>query len=118
MSGRTLLLVDDHASFRAHARVLLEAAGFDVVGEAATGEEAVAAVIRLNPSVVLLDVVLPDADGFAVCERLAESGEFPTVVMTSSRSASAYRRRLRQSAARGFIPKSELTGDALTAMVG
>jgi DNA-binding NarL/FixJ family response regulator len=118
VNGRTLLLVDDHASFRAHARVLLEAAGFDVVGEAATGEEAVAAVIRLNPSVVLLDVVLPDADGFAVCERLAQSDEFPTVVMTSSRSASAYRRRLQHSAARGFIAKSELTGDALAAMVG
>jgi DNA-binding NarL/FixJ family response regulator len=118
MTGATLLLVDDHAAFRAHARVLLEAAGFVVVGEAANGEEAVAAVTRLTPEIVLLDVVLPDLDGFAVCDRLAESDQFPAVVLTSSRDASAYRRRLRRSPARGFIPKRELTGPALAALVG
>ena len=67
---------------------------------------------------MLLDVVLPDLDGFAVCERLAGSDPAPTVVLTSSRSESSYRRRLRQSAARGFIPKSQLTGPALAALVG
>jgi len=114
----TLLLVDDHAAFRAQARVLLESAGFVVVGEAANGEEALEAVFRLQPDVVLLDVVLPDLDGFAVCERLARAKPGPTVVLTSSRNQSSYRRRLRHSAARGFIPKSQLTGPALAALVG
>ena len=118
VTGATLLLVDDHAAFRAQARVLLESAGFVVVGEAANGEEAVEAVTRLRPDIVLLDVVLPDLDGFAVCERLAGSDPAPTVVLTSSRNESSYRRRLRQSSARGFIPKSRLTGPALAALVG
>jgi DNA-binding NarL/FixJ family response regulator len=117
MSGATLLLVDDHAAFRAHARVLLEAAGFIVVGEAATGEEALTAVSRLRPDIVLLDVVLPDLDGFAVCERLTGSEPGTTVVLTSSRTESSYRRRLRHSPARGFIPKSQLTGQVLAALV-
>ena len=98
--------------------MLLEAAGFIVVGEAANGAEAVDAVSRLRPDIVLLDVVLPDLDGFAVCERLASSDPAPAVVLTSSRNESSYRRRLRQSAARGFIPKSQLTGPTLAALVG
>ncbi len=117
MTRVTLLLVDDHAAFRASARTLLEAAGFVVVGEAASGAEALAEVARLTPDVVLLDVMLPDFDGFAVCDRFAAADRQPTVVLTSSRDASAYRRRLRQSPARGFIPKSQLTGAALAAMV-
>jgi DNA-binding NarL/FixJ family response regulator len=118
VSGRTLLLVDDHAAFRSHLRGLLELSGFVVVGEAATGEAALAAVERLHPDVVVLDVVLPDLDGFAVCERLALSDRFPVVELMSSRDASAAQRQLRRSAARGFIPKSELTGAAVAAMVG
>ena len=118
MNGTTLLIVDDHPSFRSRARALLEAAGFVVVGEAASGEEALEAVRRLQPQVVLLDVVLPGLDGFTVCQRLAEDDPFPAVVLTSSRDASAYRRRLRDSAARGFISKPDLTGPALTALVG
>ena len=118
MNGTTLLIVDDHPSFRSGARALLEAAGFVIVGEAASGEEAIDAVRRLQPQVVLLDIVLPDLDGFTVCQRLAEDDPVPAVVLTSSRDASAYRRRLRRSAARGFISKPDLTGAALTAMIG
>ena len=118
MNGTTLLIVDDHPSFRLGARALLEAAGFVIVGEAASGEEAIDAVRRLQPQVVLLDIVLPDLDGFTVCQRLAEDDPVPAIVLTSSRDASAYRRRLRRSAARGFISKPDLTGAALTAMIG
>jgi CheY-like chemotaxis protein len=118
VSGATLLLVDDNTAFRAQARLLLEAAGFIVVGEAADGEEALAAVTRLQPDVVLLDVVLPDLDGFTVCERLARSESSPTVVLTSSRPESSYRRRLHRSTARGFIAKSQLTGPGLAALIG
>jgi DNA-binding NarL/FixJ family response regulator len=114
----TVLIVDDHAGFRSFARALLEAEGFNVVGEAADGASALELTRALGPELVLLDVALPDMDGFAVCEALLEDGPGPEVVLTSSRGASSYRRRLERSRARGFIPKSELSGAALAALSG
>jgi len=114
----TILIVDDHAGFRSFARALLEAEGFDVVGEAADGASALAAARALAPELVLLDVALPDMDGFAVCDALLEDGTGPVVVLTSSRDVSSYRRRLERSRARGFIAKSELSGPALAALAG
>jgi DNA-binding NarL/FixJ family response regulator len=114
----TLLIVDDHAAFRESASALLEAEGFAVVGEAADGDEAMAAVERLRPQVVLLDIQLPDLDGFAVAERLAAVRDPPRVVLISSREATAYGPRLAAAAAQGFIPKRELSGSALAALVG
>ena len=111
------MIVDDHDGFRRDARRLLEASGFDVVGEASDGESAVAAARSLRPLLVLLDLQLPDIDGFEVAARIAETADPPLVVLTSSRSASAYRRRLAKTTARGFVPKSELSGEALTALL-
>jgi DNA-binding NarL/FixJ family response regulator len=113
----SVLIVDDHDGFRAGARELLEADGFMVLGEAADGRTAVEATRRLRPDVVLLDVQLPDFDGFAVAERLAAHADPPTVVLISSRSREAYRRRLASSPARGFIPKTELSGECLAALL-
>jgi DNA-binding NarL/FixJ family response regulator len=113
----TVVIVDDHASFRSSARALLEAEGFDVVGEAEDGTSALAVIGQLHPRVVLLDVQLPDIDGFEVADRLARAGDPPAVVFVSTRGASAYRRRLARSPARGFITKSELSGNALAALV-
>lgn len=113
----TVLIVDDHADFRASARALLEAEGFDVVGEAAGGEEAVAEAERLRPQVVLLDIQLPGDDGFAVAERLADGGNGATVILISSREATAYGSRLHTAAARGFIAKRTLSGEALAALL-
>lgn len=115
---RTVLIVDDHAGFRESVAALLEAEGFDVVGQAADGPEAVGEVERLQPEVVLLDIQLPDLDGFAVAERLAVLPKAPCVVLISSREASAYGPRLSEAAARGFITKRELSGQALAALVG
>lgn len=113
----TVLIVDDHDDFRESASALLEAEGFAVVGQAATGDEAIAAVERLRPQIVLLDVQLPDLDGFAVAERLAAGPDPPSVVFISTREATAYGPRLDAAAARGFIPKRELSGPALAALV-
>ena len=112
-----VLIVDDHADFRTFARALLQRDGFDVVGEAADGQSALAAARSLKPGVVLLDVQLPDLDGFAVCERLADDQDAPVVVLTSSRGESSYRGRLESSRAAGFVPKDELSGAALTALM-
>jgi DNA-binding NarL/FixJ family response regulator len=111
---RTVLIVDDHATFRAAARALLEAAQFDVVGEAADGASAVTAAAALRPDVVLLDIQLPDVDGFAVAQRLAGG---PAIVLTSSRAASSFRRRLAEHPELPFIAKSDLSGETLAAAV-
>ncbi len=114
----TVLIVDDHAGFRELARRMLEAADYTIIGEAHDAASALAAAARLQPDVVLLDIQLPDLDGFAVSERLATADDPPVVVLISSRSESAYRRRLADSPARGFIAKSELSGLALAALMG
>jgi CheY-like chemotaxis protein len=67
--ARTVLIVDDHAPFRAVARALLQLEGFEVVGEAADALSALEAVGRLRPDVVVLDIQLPDLDGFEVARQ-------------------------------------------------
>jgi DNA-binding NarL/FixJ family response regulator len=114
---QTILIVDDHAEFRSLARALLEAGGFEVLGEAADGESALVAAASLRPELVLLDIQLPDVDGFEVAEQLAASADPPAVVIIYSRQASSYRRRLAESPASGFISKGELSGEALAALV-
>ena len=114
MSVRSVLIVDDHAGFRLRARRLLEAEGFDVVGEASDAREALQAVQDLQPEVVLLDVHLPDVNGLDVARSLSEGA---AVVLTSSRDASDFADRLAGSGACGFVPKAELSGAALTAVL-
>jgi len=114
----SVLIVDDHADFRAGARALLEVDGFRVVGEAADGETALEAASRLRPEVVLLDIQLPGIDGFAVAERLAAGDDPPMVVLTSSRAPEAFHQRLQTAdSVRGFIPKAELSGECLSAFL-
>jgi DNA-binding NarL/FixJ family response regulator len=110
---QTVLIVDDHARFRGFARRLLEADGFEVVGEAGDGASALAAVAALRPQVVLLDVLLPDTDGFEVAARIADSGTRTLVVLTSSREAADFGARLDRSGAHGFIHKDDLSAAAL-----
>jgi DNA-binding NarL/FixJ family response regulator len=113
----TVLIVDDHPAFRSLARALLESEGFAVVGEAEDGAGAIVAVEALRPAVVVLDIQLPDLDGFEVAERLAGRPDSPAVVLVSTRGASAYGVRLETTSARGFIPKTSLSGAALAALV-
>jgi len=112
-----VLIVDDHPGFRSVARVALEADGFQVVAEASDGEGAVLAVLDTSPDVVLLDVHLPDADGFRVAERLAALAAPPAVLLISSRPIGDLRRRLAASPVVGFLSKDQLSGPAIDAML-
>ncbi len=114
----SVLIVDDHPSFRLSARRMLEAEGFSVIGEAEDGEAAIAAVRELGPDLVLLDVQLPDLDGFEVAERLQASGEQAAIVLTSTRESSDFGEEIAVSPARGFVTKGELSGEALAALIG
>lgn len=116
----TVLVVDDHQGFRAMARQLLEDDGhFQVVGEAGDGEDALRQVAELRPDLVLLDVQLPDTDGFTVARRIAAVSPATVVVLTSIRPASDYGHRLPTDSARAFVPKADLSGKALLdAMAG
>ena len=113
----TVLIVDDHPSFRAVAQMLLETDGFTVVGTSSDGESGVADTLRLAPDVVLLDVELPDIDGFEVAARLREAGSETAIVLASSRERGDFGSLVAESGARGFLTKAELTGDAIRALV-
>jgi CheY-like chemotaxis protein len=114
----SVLIVDDQPDFREAATELLDAEGFDVVGAVEDGPAALAAVARLRPMVVLLDLQLPGLDGFGVAERLAETVDPPTVVLISGRPERTYGARVAAAPARGFIAKSELSGEALAEVLG
>ena len=113
----SVLIVDDHPSFRASARLLLESEGYMVVGEAADGARALLAAKELRPDLVLLDIQLPDLDGFEVSARLVSNGGGPAVILVSSRDSEDYGSLASRSGARGFIPKAELSGEALEALL-
>jgi DNA-binding NarL/FixJ family response regulator len=114
---KKVLIVDDHSGFRAAARRMLVSDGFDVVGEAADAAEALEACARLHPDAVLLDVQLPDVDGFEIAARLRSNGHRPEVVFTSTRDEAEFGGLVTRSGARGFIPKAELSGTRLAALL-
>jgi DNA-binding NarL/FixJ family response regulator len=110
-----VVIVDDHARFRAQAAELLALERFAVVGDAETAAGGVELSRRLTPDVVLLDVGLPDALGFDVVPVMRATGA--AVVLTSSRAAADYGHRVSDSGAQGFIAKDELTGEAIRSLL-
>jgi DNA-binding NarL/FixJ family response regulator len=114
---RTLVIVDDHSSFRASARMVLEAEGYEVVGEAEDGASGLDVARALQPEVLLLDVHLPDIDGFEVARRLTSNGHSPAIVLVSSRAREDLAEGVEASGARGFITKAELTAAAVEALL-
>ena len=109
----TVLIVDDHAAFRVGARALLAVDGYEVVGEAPDGASGLEAAATLKPDVVLLDVRLPDMDGFQVAGALAARGSSAAVVLTSSSDDPLYPERATCCGARGFVAKHDVSGAAL-----
>jgi DNA-binding NarL/FixJ family response regulator len=114
-----LLIVDDDARFRSLLRMVLEdAPEFEVVGEAHEGSAALAAAQELDPDVVLLDVHLPDTTGFELTPRLAGAAGGPAVVLTSSRGDETYHQLAQEAGASGFVPKHELSAEAIRHALG
>ena len=114
-----ILIVDDHPSFRASARAILEADGLQVVGEAADGASALEAIEALEPDVVLLDVQLPDMTGFDICTVVGGTNgkAGPAIVLVSSRDLDDFGELVESSCARGFVPKAELSAEAIAALI-
>jgi len=115
---RTMLIVDDHAGYRRQARTLFTSGGYDVIGEAGDVASGVRAAAELRPAVVLLDVQLPDGDGFEAAGKMLAVVAPPAVVLISSRDAVDYGGRIAASGARGFISKGDLSVGALDELLG
>jgi DNA-binding NarL/FixJ family response regulator len=110
---RRALVVDDHPSFRRSARRMLEAAGWEVVGEAGDAADARTAAAELHPDLVLLDVQLPDGDGFDVAGDLTAGADHPAVVLVSTRDAAELDDLARRRGAHGFVAKDRLSASAI-----
>jgi len=114
----SVLIVDDHPSFRASARAMMEADGYEVVGEACDGATALALAAELDPDCALVDVQLPDMTGFDVCASLVErNGKAVAVILVSSRDACDYGDLVEACGARGFVPKADLSGEAVASLL-
>ena len=116
---KRLLIVDDDPRFRdLMKQLLLDAPEFEVVGEAHRGSVALDVLREVEPDVVLLDVNLPDTNGFELAPQLVGEPGAPAVVMTSSRGDEAYARLAEEAGASGFVPKHDLSAAAIKRALG
>lgn len=114
----SFLIVDDHDVFRSRARAVVQAAGYDVIGEADDAGSVIGKVRALRPDVVLLDIQLPDGDGISLADQIAQETDAPTVVLISSRERVDFGASIDRSAAVGFINKLDLSRASLEALLG
>jgi len=114
---RRVLIIDDNSAFRAAARQLLERRGFVVAAEAGNGVEGLRAATEHTPDLAIVDVQLPDLDGFEVAERLRALDQAPEVILTSSLDGTDFGALVASSSALGFIPKAELSARAIEALL-
>jgi CheY-like chemotaxis protein len=115
---RSVLVVDDDPEFRELAGRLLAAGGLTVVGEAGTVAAALAAVARLKPSAVLVDVELPDGDGITLAREVAALPWRPRVVLTSIDGDIVTCEEARNAGAWAFVTKAELPNAPLAQLLG
>jgi len=116
--GASVLIVDDHFGFRAQARRMLEREGYRVVGEACDLASAIETALALEPELALVDVHLPDGDGFEVASRLGALHAAPAVVLTSSHDGAELAGCVAASGALGFVPKTDLSREAIEELLG
>jgi DNA-binding NarL/FixJ family response regulator len=112
-----VLIVDDNDAFRAAARQLLERAGFAVVAEAGSGAAGVDEARAWRPDVAIVDVQLPDFDGFEVAARLSDLEPAPRVILISSLDGADFGALVAGSSALGFLPKAELSASLVNALL-
>lgn len=115
---RRVLIIDDNTAFRGAVGQLLATDGFVVVAEAGTGARGVELAREHKPDLVIVDVQLPDTDGFDVAEQLAQLDVALQVILTSSLDSSDLGSLVAESSASGFIPKAELAAPAIEALLG
>jgi two-component system, NarL family, invasion response regulator UvrY len=110
----TVLAVDDQEVFRKAARGLIAATpGFEQVGEAASGPEALELAAELRPDLVLIDVRMPGMDGIETARRLAEAGHCSVVVLTSIEPVPELPSSITSVGAETYLRKQDLTTEAL-----
>ena len=115
--SHSVLIVDDHPSFRSTAGRLLESEGFTVAGTAGTAAEALSTARELQPDVVLLDLNLPDGNGYVVAEALASEVRGATVVLVSTHDPEDFRPSEVSDNVAGFVPKQDLSGATLASLL-
>ena len=113
-----ILVIDDNAAFRRALSRVLETERFTVIAEAATGASGVQLAREYHPDLVIVDVQLPDTDGFDAAEQLAALHLPMEVILTSGLDSSDLGSLITESSARGFIPKAELSVGAIDALLG
>jgi DNA-binding NarL/FixJ family response regulator len=114
----SVLIVDDHAGFVAEARQLLEADGFEVVGEAEDGQAAIKLLADRQPALVLVDIALPDMDGFTLAGMIVAATPRSRIILISSRDRSTYGSRVADAPVIGFLRKDDLSGSAIRRLIG
>lgn len=114
---RSVLVVDDDAGFRDLATRVLTSWGHAVIGEAGSVAEALAQAARLRPDVVLVDIGLPDGDGFSLTEQLVAMPWAVRVVLISSQPDRATVAAARRAGADSFLPKDELSSARLRQLI-
>ena len=117
LMARRVLVVDNRASFRRLALLALNSWGHDVVGEASTAEEATRRAAELQPDTVLVDIGLPDGDGFSLTADLVALPTPPRVILTSADDDAVYAVLALRAGALGFVPKHELSGTKLRYLI-
>ena len=111
-----VLIVDDQEPFRSAVRMVVEMAdGFEVIGEAETGEDGVELAAMLKPDLVLMDVMLPGIDGLEATRQITAGDDPPRVLMMSTHESQEFADAAIEAGAIAFVPKSQFGMDQLAA---